>query len=509
MVKPKAGLESPARWRLVPARPVARVRRNAALAAAAALVAGMGVAMAALAAWPPLDAALVVPLQHFYLVSAVSLLAAVMACLLAIATVQIGLYRVLFLALGFASMGGLFAVHGLTTPGILVPNLFGRHAGSAVGLSAFLSLAVPAVFFAVTYLPGFSALERRLPFWPAGWLVALLVVGVSAYGAVSIGRTEAIAELPLSTPPLSDAIAAGSTLLLLFAGARQWRSYRVARLGTQAALATAFVLLAEAQVAMVVFPVWSAGWWLYHLLMLAGVALALRALAIERLAGRSLRSIWEAALELEVRVGVEEIDVDAVAALVAAVEVKDRETQGHNRRVAELAVRIGRQLGMKALELRVLARAGLLHDVGKLGIPDAILQKPGALDAAEWEAIRAHPEIGTRILNRTGRFKRELLAVLYHHERMDGSGYPHGLSGEAIPIEARIVAVADTYDVLTSDRPYRRARSQEEAVRVLREEAGPHLDPRVVDALLAGSGLEAPEKAAVSPARGTTRLEPV
>jgi HD-GYP domain-containing protein (c-di-GMP phosphodiesterase class II) len=249
-------------------------------------------------------------------------------------------------------------------------------------------------------------------------------------------------------------------------------------------LIVAFVLLAEAAAAMVLFPVWSWGWWYYHLLMLAAVALAVRALLVERARGRSLRSTVEAALQLEVSVAAEEFDVEAVAALVAAVEVKDRETQGHNHRVAEICVQVGRELGMTASDLRTLARSGLLHDVGKLGIPDAILHKQGPLNDAEWAVMKTHPEIGLRILQRCGHFKRELLAVLYHHERMDGAGYPHGLAGEAIPIEARIVAVADMYDVLTSDRPYRRARRPEEARAIVESEAGTHLDRRLVAALL-------------------------
>src|SRR5205823_11601222 len=126
----------------------------------------------------------------------------------------------------------------------------------------------------------------------------------------------------------------------------------------------------------------------------------------------------------------------------------------------------------------------LLHDIGKLGIPAAILEKTCALTEPEWRVMKTHPELGLAILGGTGRYTREMLAVLYHHERMDGSGYPHGLAAAEIPIEARIVAVADTYDVLTSDRPYRNAFKQDEALRRILHEAGPHLDPRVVDALV-------------------------
>lgn len=164
-------------------------------------------------------------------------------------------------------------------------------------------------------------------------------------------------------------------------------------------------------------------------------------------------------------------------------QVKDREAGAHNMRVARLCVHIGRQMSMSAYELRVLARAGLMHDVGKLAIPDEVLGKHSALDEAEWSLMRTHPEMGLTLLDRAGQSRREVLAVLYHHERLDGSGYPYGLKAEAIPIEARIVAVADTYDALTSDRPYRKACSDFEARRVLSEEAKKRLDAKAVRAL--------------------------
>jgi len=471
-LKPRTSPALPTRW---------ADRRNSILVLAAVLLVPLSfLPLAAVNGGPVID----VPVQHFYIVSAVAILAALVAGALAVATIQIGLYRVLFLGLGFMSMGACFAVHGLTTPGIIVPNLFAKFAGSAVATSAYLSLAVPAIFFAAAYVPGMSWLERRLPFWPAGWLVLFTVLALGAYAAVAILNTWVIAKLPLPNPPYSTVLAIVSIALFLFAAARQARTFRLTRLGSQASLVVAFVFLADAVVAMVGFPLWSWGWWYYHLLMLASVCLAVRALYVERARGQSLRSVVEAALELEVLVDSEVFDVEVVAALVAAVEVKDRETQGHNRRVANLCVRIGHELGMTASEQRALARSGLLHDVGKLGIPDAILHKQGPLTEAEWVVMKTHPEIGLRILQRCGHFKRELLAVLYHHERMDGHGYPHALAGDAIPIEARIVAVADTYDVLTSDRPYRQARSADEARRVVEEESAGHLDARLVQALL-------------------------
>src|SRR5437660_3548487 len=181
---------------------------------------------------------------------------------------------------------------------------------------------------------------------------------------------------------------------------------------------------------------------------------------------------------------------DAVLAL--GLKVKDRETRCHNRRVARLCVHIGRQLSMSAYELRVLARAGLMHDSRKLGIPAAVLGKHSALDESEWNLIRTHPEMGLTLLDRAGQSSRETLAVLYHHERLDGSGYPYGLQAEAIPLEARIVAVAATYDALTSDRPYRQACSPAEARRVLVEEAGSRLDSNAVAALFGALDRDVP-----------------
>jgi HD-GYP domain-containing protein (c-di-GMP phosphodiesterase class II) len=187
--------------------------------------------------------------------------------------------------------------------------------------------------------------------------------------------------------------------------------------------------------------------------------------------------------------------LDAVVAFGHVV--KDREALGHNRRVAKLCVEIGRQLAMTTTELRVLARAGLMHDIGKLAIPDEILGKPAALDESEWALMKSHPEIGTSILG-DGQSRRALLAVLYHHERLDGSGYPYGLAADAIPIEARIVAVADTYDALTSDRPYRKARTSWEARWVLMEEARGRLDARVVAAMFKALDANPVRPAAVS-----------
>ena len=438
-----------------------------------------------LVAHPAADPSIVVPREHFVIVTVVSLLALALAALLAVAAVQIAQYRILFLCLGFMAMGGIFAIHGIETPGVLMN---GPSVAAVKGVSAYLSLFVSALFFAASYTPITAAFERRLPYSPAGWLIVLVGSGLAIYGVLALASTDLIADLPFGVKPYSTAMAGTTIALLLFAAARQARGYIAARLPLQGILVIAFVLLAQAQVIMLLGTAWKLSWWLYHGLMLVGVSIAVGSLIAQRAKGQSLRSVMEATLELEVKVGLELEHADTIVALAAAVEARDENTKGHNHRVAELAIRIGRAMDLPTDTLRTLARAGLLHDVGKIGMPDSILSKPAALDPGEWTVIKRHPEVGQEILSRITSLRREAAIVVAHHERIDGSGYPRGLRGEEIPLEARIVAVADTYDVLISDRPYRKAFNNKEALRILREESGTHLWEPAVRALLRSLG---------------------
>jgi len=177
-------------------------------------------------------------------------------------------------------------------------------------------------------------------------------------------------------------------------------------------------------------------------------------------------------------------------ALIQAVEAKDAYTGGHLRRVSEYAVAVGEKLGLRGRDLETLHYASLLHDVGKLGVPESVLRKEGPLDAQETGQMRLHPEIGARMLERLELLRGAAPLVLHHQERFDGErdgqhpGYPQGLSGEQIPLGARIIAVVDAFDAMTTTRPYRNALPQVEAAAVLRRERGRQFDPRVVDAFL-------------------------
>ena len=236
--------------------------------------------------------------QHFYIVSAAALLAMSVAAILAVTAAQIGLYRVLLIALGFTFMGGIFAVHGLLTPGVIVPDRVEESAYRVVGMSAFFSVAIPGMFFAASFAPGIAWLEKRLPFWPVGWFIVLSLVAIAGYAAIAFLNLNLLSTSTLSQPPYSTVLIIGSMLLVLFAAFRQALLYRTTGMTSQADLVFAFILLADAAACMALFAVWTAGWWFYHLLMLTAVCFALRALLVERLLGSSFKSAVEGVLEL-------------------------------------------------------------------------------------------------------------------------------------------------------------------------------------------------------------------
>jgi putative nucleotidyltransferase with HDIG domain len=173
----------------------------------------------------------------------------------------------------------------------------------------------------------------------------------------------------------------------------------------------------------------------------------------------------------------------AIRALATALDARDPYTAGHSDRVSALSVAIGRSLALSADELEVVRLGALLHDIGKIGVPDDVLRKPSALTAAEFDAIKQHPVLGARILRSVPFLARHIPIVELHHERPDGLGYPNGLRGDDIPLAARIVHVADAYDAMTSARAYRGARPSRDALRELWRCAGTEFHADIVGAL--------------------------
>jgi len=182
---------------------------------------------------------------------------------------------------------------------------------------------------------------------------------------------------------------------------------------------------------------------------------------------------------------------ESVAEMLAA---RDPYTYEHSKEVARLAERIAQKLRLHQDFIEQIKSAALIHDIGKLGVPDRILRKPGPLTEEEWAIMKQHPNIGADLIKDLEIYVDIVDIVRYEHERWDGSGYPKGLRGEEIPLGARIVAVADIYNALITDRPYRPAYSHEEALRMIREMRGVTLDPKVVDAFFSVIEEMAPER---------------
>ena len=211
-----------------------------------------------------------------------------------------------------------------------------------------------------------------------------------------------------------------------------------------------------------------------------------------RLAETLAEELSNAATTQELNLELRQLLFNVVRSLVAAIEAKDNYTRGHSDRVVRFSVQIAKSLGLPEDEIQVLSWAALLHDIGKISIEDEILHKPGKLTAEEYEIIKGHPETGARMLEPITQLYAILPAIRHHHERFDGGGYPDGLEGESIPLLARIIAVADTYDSIVTTRPYRGEQPRARALQVIGEGAGSQFDPGVAAAFLelaAGGGL--------------------
>ncbi len=187
---------------------------------------------------------------------------------------------------------------------------------------------------------------------------------------------------------------------------------------------------------------------------------------------------------LKIENGKKEVYLETIAALVSAIDAKDRYTRNHSKNVARVAVMLSHGLKLSAREIQTIEYGALLHDIGKIGIPETILNKKGRLENEEFERIKTHPVIGIRILQPVD-FLQSIHAIVHcHHERIDGKGYPNGLKGEDIPFEARIVSIADAWDAMTSDRSYRKGMTMEQAMFELQEYAGTQFDAHMVRAFI-------------------------
>ncbi|MFF6988059.1 HD domain-containing phosphohydrolase [Streptomyces sp. NPDC010273] len=352
-----------------------------------------------------------------------------------------------------------------------------RFAGTFYPVLLAAAFLLPPPAAALVPLPGalFSRVEKGSPWLRRGWRAAQLALGVWAAARVhwALGGRNAVvaSDFPYALVPALAAVLAFCLVLTVLDGG--------------------ILALAERM------PVRRA----WHGLFLRSLA----PIGVHGLAGLMMAVLWRspygpvAALLVLLPMGVSwwvfaqyhrerAAHQATIRALVQAVDIKDGYTRGHSERVGQASMMIARELGMDDSRVEVLRFAGILHDVGKLGVPTRLLRKDGPLTPEERRVIELHPEYGHEMVRGIGFLGEARAAVLHHHERLDGSGYPYGLLGSQIPESARVVAVADAFDAMTSTRSYRRARPVSAALEELSRCAGTQFDPLMVRALVRALG---------------------
>src|SRR3954451_6751675 len=452
------------------------------LAACAALPAVVILAFGEVEVMPPLWV-------HFYGVGVTALVAMAASVVLTSVGAREQDTRTVIVGGGFALMAALLAVHGLVTPGVLVGN------NGLISLTGAATLPVGGAVLALAALPPFSG-QRAIPRVLAveGALgVAIIVLSVLGAAIPSL-----VPALPQPKSPAAVALLVAGLLVYVALAFRAMRTFLLTRRAADLAVVAGIVLLGAALYSALYLYFNELGWWLGHIFELSGIVIVGGSLVYDLRRGRRSRALV-GDLRAGDLVASEEAFLGArVRALMVRLAEKDTSTEEHTRRVATLAVELGEQLGLSASRLRSLATGALLHDIGKLSLPTAILQKPAALDDDEYEIVKLHPERGHELLGELGGFDVTVTRlVLGHHERLDGSGYPRGIRGEELDLPTRILAVCDVYDALVSDRVYRPAWPRERALQLLRDESGTAFDARCVEALALAVGDEAPLVGAV------------
>ncbi|MGH2802433.1 MAG: HD-GYP domain-containing protein, partial [Thermoleophilaceae bacterium] len=321
---------------------------------------------------------------------------------------------------------------------------------------------------------------------------AALLGAVALVGAVGMLAPSVVPAVPEPASPLALAALAVGLAFYGFLGLRAVNTYLLTRRRADLLVVFGLAFLGAALGAALLLDFQDLGWWLGHAFELVGILLVGIPVAADLYRGTPSRSLTGGPRAGEL-VSAEEAFLGArVRALMVRLAEKDEYTEEHTRRVALRAVQVGEELGLAPSRLRTLATGGLLHDIGKLSVPNTILKKPGPLDKAEFGVIRHHPEWGHRLLGELGGFSDAVRRlVLDHHERLDGKGYPRGRFGDELGLETRILTVCDVYDALLSVRVYRPAWSHDRAMALLHEEANTAFDAACVAALERVLGREA------------------
>lgn len=415
------------------------------------------------------------PANHFVIVSTTALIALIVSIIVGVIGLRQRNVQVVFVSMAFISLAGFFSMHGLATPGFILDQ------NAVVGVAAQLSVFTMSFWLLVSSLPTtnrFSATISRNPTWALlTYTPFIIILGILAFSNPGLA-----ALIPVSSAPLKFVVGTFTLIMSTVAGYRYWQSYRYSGFPFQLAIAYSGGWIAVCQVIITTGVTFYVSWWIYHFLLLFSVLATVLGLLVQYQRGdsivRSIVGLFSDDPNERLAAGIS----PSVRRLIMQSEARDPYTAGHMYRVAQTAFDLGRSLKLSPEELRVLAQGGIIHDVGKMQVPNEILNKPGPLTKDERKAIEYHAVAGYEMCARMGFMAPELAVIRSHHERLDGKGYPDGLSIQQIPLLVRILSVADVYDALTSARAYRPAWSEADALGYLQENRGTQFDPELVDA---------------------------
>lgn len=375
----------------------------------------------------------------------------------------------------FWVMAALLCLHGATTPGVLI----GQN-----GVVSFTGGATLPVGGALLGLGALPALARPTAVRPMLVGFAVLVAGIIGLGTAAALEPALVPAVPEPRSPAALVVLGFGLACYALLCLRALRTFLLTRRTGDLLVAVGIVWLAAALAAALLLTYMNLGWWLGHGFEVVGIFLIGVPVALDLWRGVQSRPLTGDLRAAELVASEEAFLGSHVRSLTVALATKDAYTHDHTRRVAMLAVGVGEELGLPRGRLRALAVGALLHDIGKLSIPDQILKKPAALTEPEFAVVQEHPGRGRQLLRELGGFGDDVLRLVHdHHERLDGSGYPGGLCGEEICFDARLLAVCDVYDALRSKRVYREAWTHDRAIALLREGAGTLFESRCVDAL--------------------------
>ncbi|WP_053225866.1 HD-GYP domain-containing protein [Solirubrobacter soli] len=445
--------------------PVAAILAPAALVVVAAYVASAGVMVH------------LPHVVHLIAVTAAGALAGAAAIAMSVIAVRLNDGRAVLLGFAFSVMSVMLVFHALATPGVLIGD------NGLVQAAGALNLPLGGTILAATALP---ALRRPRSAGTVLRVQLVTIVVLAVLGTLALVFPGIVPSVPRYQSLAADLIFAMAAPLLAVLAYRAARTYLLTRRTADLLVSTGVVFLIGAEFGLLNSDMMDLVWWVAHAFEVAGLGLVGIPAALDLRHSTASRPLTGDLRASDIVADEETFLGGRVHALLLRLAEKDGSTEGHTRRVATLAVQIGEHLQLPPARLRLLALGGLLHDMGKLAVPDHILNKPGKLTDEEFAVIKGHPVAGRELLSELGGFPDLVLDLVEsHHERLDGRGYPNKAEAGKLALEVRILTVADVYDALTADRVYREAWPIERALSLLDEDTGSAFDATCVAALKA------------------------